>query len=364
MPIRIFVALMVAVFALWPVSSSAFNSEYERAAEILTGSRSQAETATGLRLMAQAAETSGAEYGPFAAQVLRIQALPRGLGNALDKLIKGISDTTTPLTPERYTEMLAPYLAEIVNHFEAGGTDVKALMRMGDALVRLDDTATKAGLPGFAKIVDATFGKTALGARVLGTLKAVMGVTGQGKKGLSREAALEEEMKRRQDALLALVPPSIMPYAPLVPMVTAVTRYSARIWDQSSQAMDLVSDAIRTGKFDDEKYAILREKMVETISRGPWDVATMKDSLLQWCQQMPELGRYCSEIFREVKYALNSKVCSAVNCDCENVQSSFFSEYRNQCRAYELEAKLLCAAADKVVLGCRFPYGPGATIRE
>lgn len=355
---RISLALMSLI--LWITPAGAFNDDYHRAAEIVIGARSQAETATGLRLMSNAALGADADYAPLVSKLLRVQAMPRGLGNAFDILMSTIRDRSQPLTPDRYAQALAPYLVELHELFSNGTADVDAILELGNALLKLDETATKAGLPGIEKIVEAAFGKSPSLGPVLDSLRAVMGLNKESKTGGSRAERLEAEMQNRQAVIEALVP-KFAPYGFALPFVTAQLRWVGHGFDQSSRAMEFVGDTIRTGRFDEGRFNQLRDEINSSFSRGPWDLDTFLDGLTNACKSMPELGSYCSDIFRTIKNAFNSAECGPIDCDCDNVQSSFFTEYRKQCMSHELEAKLLCVARREIVIGCRHPFGQAAT---
>lgn len=171
-------------------------------------------------------------------------------------------------------------------------------------------------------------------------------------------------VKARRDAFLDLFPALLTPYAQIVPLVRNQIQWTAGLFGGSSQAMDVVADAIRSGRFDAAAFAEVEGGMIGPFSRGPWGKEIFKDVVLGWCKTIPQFGRHCSDIWREIKYAINSRVCRAVDCDCDNGQASFHRIYRAECLKHQLDARLDCAIAGKVVRGCAHPYGPAAFVLE
>ena len=356
--LRFFTALFLAAA---PLPALAFNEDYDDGGRVVRQSTSQAATATGLRLMANAAVRSGQPDGRFVAYLLNLQALPRGLGDAFDVLMTTARTPARLMSPEAYSAALAPLLVEMANTFRASGGDLDEVIAMAQSLAELDKAATAAGLPGIEKIITETFGEGAAGPTMGKFFTALLKLG----KDPNPEGATAEEFremrKARADALITMLTPRLAPYAPLAPAVRDIIVWTGGSFDKSSQAMNLVTDAIRTGRFDEASFAVLRDQLYNHISRGPWDSGTMSDALLAWCTGIPELGRYCADVFREMKYRIKSAVCVAIDCDCDNVVGVIPRIYREECRKYELEARMQCALVQQVVTGCRHPFGPAAS---
>jgi len=355
--------IVVLTLTLAALPAWAFNEDYQDGGWILRNSTSQDQTATGLRHMANSALQSGHPDGPFVAHLLQVQALPRGLGHAIDRLIS-TARTPTQMSPRAYRDAISPLLLEMVNLFQADGGDLDKVIKMAKSLAALDKAATSAGLPGIDKIISQTFGKSPMGGRI-GKFFAALLEIGKTPDSPASLAELREQRKAKADALIGLLTPRMAPYGPLTAPVRDIMLWTAGSFDRSSQIMDLVSDAIRTGEFDDASYAEQRDGLYEHISRGPWDNETMREALLGWCSAIPQLGSFCTDVFREVKDLFNGPICGVINCDCDNVDKRlFYTEYRKQCLKYELEAQLKCAINQSVVQGCGFPYGPAASPKD
>lgn len=316
------------------------------------------------RNMAAAALASGTKEGAFVSHVIRSAALAPGSGHALRNLGQRLREPGALTSSAAYSEAVGPLLLEITEAFELGAYDVDATIKLGEALLNLEDTAEKAGLPGMGDILNDMLGDSSAGTRAQVLLKALVGIGKSVQNGATAAALSKEAIKAQRDALLDLIPKSIMPYAPIVPLVRDQVQWTADMFDGSSRAMTFVGAAIRKGEFDSAEFSKIERDMIETISRGPWDNETFKDALVGWCNTIPKLGSYCGDIWRTVKYALTGSTCGAVACDCDNVQKSFYDEYRKMCLAHELKARLECALADKVVSGCKHPFGPGAFVVE
>ena len=353
--------LIHVVLCLFPFASFAFDNDFDRHGADLRAATSQNMTAAALRGMADAAAASNDKNAALAAQALRVSALAPGLGHAFNELAAKLRAAPQPLTPQAYKDIVTPILREIIHNVDIGNVDTAAALRLGDQLLKLDKAATGAGLPGLAKVIDTLFGTSQTGGLAKNVFAAMMGVSTIDTDGLERSEALEKAMRARTDAFTSIVPTPLVPSTLILPLATGVMRFTGHMFDHSSEAMGLVTKAIRTGRFDEDAFQKIRDKIINTASRGPWDNETFKDLLIGWCKQIPQMGKYCSDIYREVKYAMFSAACRPLDCDCDNVQSSFYTQYRAQCQVYELEARLACAAAQTIILGCRFPFGPAAS---
>ncbi len=354
--------LVVGLGLVFAGPAFAFNEAYDAAATRIQEARSQKANAAAHRDMAAAARASGTEEGRFVSYVIRSEALARGSGHAVNNLGAGLTAPGALTSSVAYAEALGPLLLEINEAFDMGAYDVDATVRLGEALLKLEETAKKNGLPGMSDILNDMLGDSSAGARAQILLKSLIGIGQSVKGGASATALSKEAIKAQRDAFLDLFPSSIMPYAPIVPLVRDQIQWTADLFDGSSRAMDIVTAAIRSGTFDAAAFAQVENDMITLFSRGPFGTETFKDVMLGWCKTIPELGKYCSDIWREMKYAINSKMCRAVACDCDNVQKSFHWIYRAECLKHELQARLECAVAKKVVMGCLHPHGPAAFV--
>lgn len=350
------VFLVFAVICAHP--ALAFNDLYEDGARIMQAATSQLQTAVGLRVMVDGALSSQDDNAPLVAHLLGSQATARALGYALPHAADTVR-LSLPLTPESYRDALSPLLHELALLLEAPSENPEAVFRAAKAVAELDKAARDAGLPGVERLVTEAYGNAAAGAAMDKMFKSIISL---GKSDTGSESLDELDKLRREkaDALTSLLSPKIAPYAPLAPAVRDIVLWNARALDQSSAVLGLVEEAIRSGKFDNATYEVLREQLYSTITRGPWDTGTLTDALLGWCAQIPELGKYCADIFRQVKNLMNSAICAPIECDCDNVRGVVTYVYREECRKHELDARMQCALAQDIVTGCRHPFGPAA----
>ena len=230
--------LFIALAFASPVQ--AYNDEFHEHGQAFLQSWSMETTANSLRAMADVAEESGKEEGRFLAYQLRVEAKSSGTGNALfNVLLPALKDPEALATPEGYSYAMGPILSELALAFEHGTIDVATTIDLGDQLLELDELAQSAGLPGMRAILESQLGEFD-GQKAMGLLEALLGIGEQARDGASIEALSESAMRAQQDLLLSVVPLSLKPYAPIVPLFTAELRWSGEMFSKTDQASILL----------------------------------------------------------------------------------------------------------------------------
>jgi hypothetical protein len=137
-----------------------------------------------------------------------------------------------------------------------------------------------------------------------------------------------------------------------ITMFRDLQAYNNEMFRESTKALDLVADAIETGKFDNEAYNKIRDRLNE-LKKGPWDGDTAKDILKSLCKAIPILGAWCDDAFKLAEELVSPVSCSAITCDCENVGGGLMrGPLIVSCKIQEQDLILQCQATGKVTGSC------------
>lgn len=156
-----------------------------------------------------------------------------------------------------------------------------------------------------------------------------------------------------------LIPAELAPAinGPAMAAFADVLDWNGKLWDASTEGLDLVSEAISRGELDHEAYAALAER-IETLSgQGPWDSDTAEEFLKKWAESLPGVGKLTKALWPESK----PPECEPINCDCDNLEFGILTgPYQDECRAAEAELLRQCRKTKQ--LGSCHPTasGPGA----
>ena len=78
-----------------------------------------------------------------------------------------------------------------------------------------------------------------------------------------------------------------------------VQEYNAEMFDASTEGLNIVTDAMETGRVDTERLAAVTERLND-MRRGPWGGDTARSFASRWCGHLPALGGLCESLYDEI----------------------------------------------------------------
>ncbi len=159
-----------------------------------------------------------------------------------------------------------------------------------------------------------------------------------------------------------LLPASVS--GPLSGQIVVFQRYQKWVQELtavSTDSLESIGETIETGKVD---YARLERNAaaLQRLRRGPWGAETARDFINRWCQVLPIGADFCTWALEAWDGEAPVDMCeAAIGCDCAN--SDFAGDIgRNQCIAYEQQARETCRQSGSVLRGFCDPVtsGPAA----
>lgn len=171
------------------------------------------------------------------------------------------------------------------------------------------------------------------------------------KAGLSAEELVSSDAPERGRIVrdfIGLIPPGLSPAlsGPGGVALSDALQWNGQMWDATSEGIDLVADAIATGRLDMGRHAAVAARIEALVTKGPWGGDTATTFFKQWATALPGLGKFLKAVWPEPV----PEQCKAINCDCDNVTMELFGEYRKACLA-EQEMLLSKCIQSKVVSG-------------
>ena len=238
---------------------------------------------------------------------------------------------------------------------QADGTLLsETAIQLDDAISNLNAAAAKAGLPSIGETISQASGDVVAGAAVtdmLGKL-ANMAKVARGSSDLAKMTA--DETKEYIDSMVGALPAGggVAISGPAFIAFRDSLAWNNEMFGQSTQALDLVANAIETGQFDHEAYNKISNRLNE-LSKGPWGSDTAKDMLKSLCKSIPVAGAWCDDLFKAVENLLGDVDCGAITCDCDNVGGGLMrGPLIVQCRLQEETLIAECRATQKVTSTC------------
>jgi hypothetical protein len=179
------------------------------------------------------------------------------------------------------------------------------------------------------------------------------------KAGLSADElanADEPERDRIIRDFLSLAPTSLNPQlgGPAGAAFADALDWNGRMWDATTDGLDLVADAIETGHVDMERHAAIAARIEALAAKGPWDGDTATTFFKQWATGLPGIGKFLKAVWPEPL----PELCKPINCDCDHVMMELFGEFRKACLATEAELISRCAEK-KAISGSCHPTAQG-----
>jgi len=193
-------------------------------------------------------------------------------------------------------------------------------VRVDNAIKKLDDAATKAGLPKLADIVDPPIGGTQPRSKTAELIEQIAALAKKARDAANPQNMNEAEKRRAIDRLFGLLPRGAGPAltGPGYTVFRDTVVWNSEMFDESSKAMNLVADAMTTGKFDQQTFGKIESRMKD-LAKGPWTEKTAVDFFERLCKGIPVAGPWCGEAFKLFKAKSSDVDCAAISCDCDNV---------------------------------------------
>ncbi len=135
--------------------------------------------------------------------------------------------------------------------------------------------------------------------------------------------------------------------------------WNGRMWDSTTEGLDLVADAIENGELDMEAYQQVAARIERLAAAGPWDSDTAHQFLKKWAEDLPYVGKLLKAVWPEPV----PEECKPINCDCEALVDwgLLAGEYIKECRGVEEGLKAECSARREIVGVCHpTASGPNA----
>lgn len=129
----------------------------------------------------------------------------------------------------------------------------------------------------------------------------------------------------------------------------------------STDSLESIGETIETGEIDHARLE-RNAAALQRLRRGPWGAETARDFIDRWCQVLPIGADLCTWALEAWDGEAPVDMCNAaIGCDCDN--SDYFGDIgRNQCLAYEEQARDMCRQSGSVLRGFCDPVtsGPAA----
>lgn len=135
------------------------------------------------------------------------------------------------------------------------------------------------------------------------------------------------------------------------------------VWDEkmyqaSTEGLDIVSDAIETGQFDSARYEKVVAEIEALAKAGPWDGDNASEFLKEFMAEVPLIGPLVQALWSALEES--GGICEAISCDCDNLDFGILTgPYRDECRAAEQALKDACRASGGQVQGSCHPTASG-----
>lgn len=340
--------------AEWPPEARA---QMETAGEHLSAATTTAERVAALRELESIAtaypEASEARLtAKLMAEKATQEAGPAKMLAAIGELaaVNGVTDVET------LGSIVTPLLSAIAEMHDNGTLMPEMAIQVDAGIKKLDDIAAKANLPSIAEAVDKATGDTGLAGTLAHVIDVIADVAKNSKGSPNlREMdmkATKEYLEDWRDAFLA------GGFSPAISGPAAEVFLDSLVWNsemfkESTNALDLVSEAIETGRFDDQAYARIEGRLTELGENGPWGSSTALDFFEKLCEKIPIAGLWCSDAFDLVQDLIGDVDCGKIDCDCYNVSGGMMKgPLIIQCEINEQDLVMACQEQGKIVGTC------------
>jgi hypothetical protein len=363
--VLLFVGMIVAAPALaadWPAEAK---MQMETAGAQLKAAKTTTERVAALRQIEAIAKAypdapDARLTATLIGQKATMEAGPGVMLDALGELAASgqITDTQT------LANIAGPLLGAVAEMQENRTLLPSAAIQLDDAIKKIDAATAKAGLPSVAEAISKASGDAKLGAAVTGALGKIAAAAKVARDAPNLKDMDEKAKKEFLDNIVSIMPPAAGPAitGPAFGVFRDEVVWSSEMYGESTKALDLVADAIETGKFDMGAYNKIRDRL-QQLAKGPWGGDTAKDFFKKLCKSIPIAGAWCDDAFDLAEQLISGVDCKAITCDCDHVGGGLMrGPLIVQCKIQEQDLISECQATKKVTGKCQGDAkGPGAT---
>ncbi len=365
---RLFALLFVAMIAATPGLADEWPAEARMQMEA-AGAQLEAATTTAERVAALREIEAIAEAYPDApdarltavliSEKAMIEAGPGAMLDALSELASSGQVTDV----ETLARIARPMLDTVAEMQKNGTLLPSAAIQLDDAIRKLDAETAKAGLPSVADAISQVTGDDKLGAALTDALDKIAALAQRAREAPNLNEMDEEAKKEFIDDLVSNLPPGAGPAitGPAFTVFRDHLAWKSEMFGESAKAVNLVADAIETGRFDHEAYNKIRDRL-EELSQGPWSSDTVKDFFKKLCESIPIAEAWCDDAFELAEELISGVDCEAITCDCDGIGGLMRGPLVVTCRIQEQDLISECRATKKVTGSCDTDAkGPGAS---
>lgn len=361
MLVAVFLMTLPAVAADWPEDA---RLAMEAAGARLKTAANTAERVDALREIGQiAAANPDAPDALLTAEMLSHQAMIEAGPTAMLEALGGLAASGQITDLNTLASIAAPMLETVAVMQENGTLLPSSAIVVDDAISKLNAVAAKAGLPSVADAISEATGDPKLGSALTDALGRIAAAAKLARAAPNLAEADEKAAKEFIDNFVKMAGPN--PAFALNPggvvMLRDLLVHNQQMFNESAKALNLVADAIETGRFDSEAYAKISDRLNE-LSKGPWGSDTAKDVLKSLCKAIPIAGAWCDDAFKLVEELISGSDCSAITCDCQHVGGGLMrGPLIVQCELHQADLVGICLADNTAPISCLADAkGPGA----
>ncbi len=285
------------------------------------------------------------------------------------KISRGLEGITKagsmPLSQSSIAAAVASIQQSAQKMQDKGSLPRSSAARLAKSISNLDKKLQQFGRPGLAKSISEFTGDPNAGKAFSASLS-LFQAFGSGLNTLSDfQAADEEDVRKFAENFVKAFAPASHPVLSLPSTQLAIDNiaWTNEMFGQSAAGLDVIGNAIETGRFDSKRYNEVADSITNLVKRGPWGSDTAKRYVKQLCKAIGPLKPWCDKIFSKVEEALVGLDCKELTCDCANVGGGLLSGPRRvQCEIAESTMLQACKADSRNVPKCDAgAKGPGAT---
>jgi len=355
-------AAVPATAAEWPPEAKA---RMEAAGARLSAAKDTAQRVDALREIQQiAAAHPDAPDARLTATLLSDKATQEAGPGAMLDALGDLASSGQIGDVQAYASIVGPLMDTIGKMQDNGTLMPEAAIQLDDAVTKLNSAAAKAGLPSVADAITKATGNDKLGSAVTSTLGRLAKLAKVARASPNLAEMDSKATKEYIDNLVGILPPGAGPAisGPGFVLFRDNLAWNNEMFGESTKALNLVADAIETGKFDDKAYGKIRDRLNE-LSKGPWGNDAAKDFFKSLCKAIPIAGAWCDDAFKVAEELISGVNCGEVTCDCENVGGGLMrGPLIVQCKLQEQSLISECNATKKVSSTCPTDAkGPGAS---
>ncbi len=169
----------------------------------------------------------------------------------------------------------------------------------------------------------------------------------------------DKDVSKIIGAFVDLIPASVSPAfsGPAGVAFGDLMTWNAGMWNQTTQGIDLINDAMRTGQLDQDRLGQITQQLKLLAGQGPWGSDTARKMIANLLDSFPKLKALFNSLWPEQP----KSNCDLINCNCGAIEAGILTGgWRDACRQGEASLKAQCQASGVISGSCGDPAGPGA----